>query len=364
MSKPQQPDAEIRAADFIQEADRNVDPTLDEGRVPVLEGDGKLSVEFIRKDDLNSKAYGVSESIDGSTTPQAVCVNVDGKVQLANANLSPLDKFVGFCTQNIIVQETVFVNASQQTSLGTFSFTANAGTNRVVIVHIAVNSSFGTPTNPSGVTYDGVAMTQIGSVARVRSASTTWFKVIGSNESNDSPVNIVQTGAAGNQTVVIQAACYQHVDQSAPIGQSATGNGDSTSLAATLDPDSAISLIVNTASHLGGFSSWNDSQTNRIATDFTGRLSDVENRTGNSNVYNMTITSDQNWTFQAFELKRSEDSIVAQIRVEGRVGFSGLTPNSKYYLSNTTGQISTTPGSTSVLLGKSLSDDDLIIIQD
>ena len=47
MSKPQQPDATIEASDFIQEADRNVDPTLDEGRVPVLEADGKLHKNFI-----------------------------------------------------------------------------------------------------------------------------------------------------------------------------------------------------------------------------------------------------------------------------------------------------------------------------
>ena len=46
MSKPQQPDATIEADDFIQEADRNVDPTLDEGRVPVLEPDGFLSQEW------------------------------------------------------------------------------------------------------------------------------------------------------------------------------------------------------------------------------------------------------------------------------------------------------------------------------
>ena len=48
MSKPQQPDVTIEASDFIQEADRNVDPTLDEGRVPVLEADGKLDGAFLR----------------------------------------------------------------------------------------------------------------------------------------------------------------------------------------------------------------------------------------------------------------------------------------------------------------------------
>jgi len=67
MAKPQQPDATIEASDFIQEADRNVDPTLDEGRVPVLEADGKLDESFLSVKPLSIQDF----DADGTWTKPA-----------------------------------------------------------------------------------------------------------------------------------------------------------------------------------------------------------------------------------------------------------------------------------------------------
>ena len=68
MSKPQQPDATIEADDFIQEADRNVDPTLDEGRVPVLEANGKISNDFINTKFGGDGSDGELAITSGTTT--------------------------------------------------------------------------------------------------------------------------------------------------------------------------------------------------------------------------------------------------------------------------------------------------------
>lgn len=332
----------------------------DAGKLPRLNASGVLDSTI--KGIATTKSYSVSENMNGTTTPVAVCIGSSGNVQKAQANSTgTLDKFIGFCSDNITSAETAHINSSQA-SYGTLSFTAQAGNNRVVIVHIGLTAA-GTPTNATSVTYNGNPMTNIQSVARTGTGSSTWYAIIGSNASSDGAVNIVPTGAVFSVSAVIQAACYGNANQSNPIGQKVTNNGSSTNPNATLDPSAGVSLVVNTFTWgAGTFTSWNVGQTTRQATMFDGYIGDVQNKISNSVVYNATVSSAGGWTFQAFELT-TPTLPTSNIQYDGNVTFSGLTPNAKYYLQNTAGTIGTSAGSTTVLLGKALSSTELVIIQ-
>ena len=74
----------------------------DEGRVPKLNSSGLLDTSFIPTISLNSETFTVCENMNGTTTPVAVCVNADGYIQKGEADQTGiLDKFIGFCTDNI-----------------------------------------------------------------------------------------------------------------------------------------------------------------------------------------------------------------------------------------------------------------------
>jgi len=90
MAKPQQPDAEIRSTDFIQSADRDADPTEDEGRVPVLEEDGKLSPAFQSMEEsiLQIPApitfEDITSSLASATTMKLGMIRVTAPIMLAS----------------------------------------------------------------------------------------------------------------------------------------------------------------------------------------------------------------------------------------------------------------------------------------
>lgn len=68
--------------------------------------------------------------------------------------------------------------------------------------------------------------------------------------------------------------------------------------------------------------------------------------------------------FIGFVIDDSTDGNNATLQKDGIVsGFSGLTTGSKYYLSDTAGAISTTPGTNEVLVGIAVSATQLLIIQ-
>lgn len=340
----------------------------DEGKVPKLDPDGLLDTSFIPEFQSRLKTYSVAENMDGSTTPKAVCINADGNVQLAEADQTGiLDKFIGFCNSSITDASIEYINSGNATS-SPYSFTANAGSDRVLIVQVAVYRATAVA-NVTGVTFDGVAMTLINEITQGTLGTSTWYIPIGSNVSADSAKNIAVSG--GNYTNIgIEGAVYSNVDQSTPVLQKAENSGSGTSGNVTLDPTQAYaSKIINSVMFSGtALSSWNDGQTQRDYCTLTvsntyASISDVTNKTGASVNYDFSFSGGTNpWMFHAFELKRVTLP-TAQVRISGIQDFSGLTPNAKYYLSNTEGSISTSAGSTTVLLGKALSATELLIIQ-
>jgi len=332
----------------------------DSGKIPRLNSSGVLDSTITGSS--ITKSYSVVENMDGTTTPVAVCVNADGKVQKAEADVSGLDKFIGFCTDNITTAESSFINGSSNTGSTTLSFTANAGTNRVAFIHVALT---GAPyTAPSSVTYNGNNCTLIqNSNNGTTRLSATYYYVLGTNLSNDSAINIVVNGSSYT-TISIQATCYGNVDQSTPVGIKAVSSGNSTTPNTTIDPTAVFSRIIQTTCGSGTSTlTANSGQTERVSTGlYANGFFDVQNKTGASTGYQITQSTSNVWASQAFEVVVST-SPTSLIKYSGVVTTSGLTPNAKYYLQNTAGTIGTSAGSTTVLLGKALSSTELIIIQ-
>lgn len=109
MAKPQQPDATIEADHFVQSADANTDPTLNEGRVPVLEDDGNLHPRFIK---LGTLLY-AGETLTGATTPVPVYQNKsDNELYQCEANDTDKMKYIGFVISNSTDGNPVFFQGS------------------------------------------------------------------------------------------------------------------------------------------------------------------------------------------------------------------------------------------------------------
>lgn len=66
-----------------------------------------------------------------------------------------------------------------------------------------------------------------------------------------------------------------------------------------------------------------------------------------------------------FAVTNTTDGNAAQVQLDGIVtGFSGLTPGVRYYVSDTAGTISTTPGTYEILVGIALTSSTLLIVKD
>jgi hypothetical protein len=321
---------------------------------------------------LNSKTYSFIEDVNGTTTPKAVCINADGYVQTADANVTNLDKFIGFVNTNVAPGVvSPFVNNSSGTS-STVSFTPGAGTNKVLIVSIGLYRNLSNIVLPSGVTFNGVAMTLVDTLNPDSTPGDTWGQAIYALAigSSTTTANVVVSGASYDN-IVVQAACYSGVDQTTPVLIKGKATGTSATPSVTIDPTSGYCRVVNTIINNTSrtVSSWNDGQTQRDSDDIAFgsyyiSISDTTNTNGASNAYDATLSGSATWGIQAFELKPSTPTVTGSVLFQGSLsGFSGLTPNAKYYLSNTAGEISTTPGSTSVLLAKALSATEIVIIQ-
>ena len=106
------------------------------------------------------------------------------------------------------------VGAVTEINAATESYTVSAsGANQCLFVVVMIDSG----TNPTGITYDGVAMTQVGSSVGGDTGIDIWRLVA----PNQGTANIVITSAGG--TVFEGFACvYQDVDQSTPVSGGTT----------------------------------------------------------------------------------------------------------------------------------------------
>jgi hypothetical protein len=345
----------------------------DAGKLVKTNGSGEVDSTFLTTfqtnltNTLTKKTYSVVENMNGSVTPIAVCVNTDGNVQKGEADQTGIiDKFIGFVTENISDVEISFLNNASSTT-NTLSFTPSAGNNKVIIVHVGLYRAASNIVFPSSVTYGGTTMTLIDTLNPDSAPVDCWGHaiyqcVIGSSVTTQT---ITVTGASYDE-IFIQALCYKNVDQTTPIGQKAKATASSTNPNVSINPDTSFSMIVNFLmfGNVALTVTWNDSQTQRDRDqNITAvAVSDVLNKTNTTTTYDATLSSSTLWGFQGIEL-REIVTTTTSVQYAGKITSSGLTPNAKYYLSNTAGEISTSPGGTSVLLGKALSATELLIIQ-
>jgi hypothetical protein len=358
------------ASDFITAAQADPTPANNAGKVPKLEANGKLSNDFLDLDSLFVVNKEVIESIDGTTTPQAVHIAASGKLVRAEADVSGRQGFFGFVKTNNTVVTPAIVSTSYgaDISTGITGFVAQAGVSRVGIAIVLLDLAGGiTPTLPSGVTWGGNAMTLITSGTRQDAAVAAYWIALGTNASNDAAVNIVVSGASAGIGNSVSAIVYDHVNQSDAIGgaNTATGSGTSFSVSATIENGS--SRVVNIlAWNSGTFTAWGQGQTNLATLNANfARISHMVMGAIATGSQNFTAGSGTTGAFAiaAFELNTASASAVsASVILAGQCdGFSGLTPGAKYYVSNTTGAIATTPGTQTIPVGKAISATTLFI---
>jgi len=102
--------ATLNGSSKVVEDPANATATPTASKIPIADASGTLNGWSGRLDD-NSRTTG--EAIDGSTTPQAVCVAVaDGLIYKADANTSTRVNAYGFITTNALITTTPYVKVA------------------------------------------------------------------------------------------------------------------------------------------------------------------------------------------------------------------------------------------------------------
>ena len=305
-----------------------------------------------------------NQPINGSTTPVPVISMTDNTVVIGDANDADLDDFIGFVTGDYSTQTpAVFLNASSFAGTSA-SVTVNAGTDRLLIVWISQNDG-GTPVAPSAVTWGATSLTKFSDTTIGTNGVSGWRAVLGTSGSNQTNT-LSLTDSTGGEGVL--AISYQYVNQTTPLGTAATTTAGASagSIGQNITPTQAYSLIASVASMDGAITL--DSVMTTRASDSGNGGQDIEGGDGYyTGLSSVTVThtvspNSSNRTIHAVEIKHSVTATIP-VTVGGAVTFSGLTIGANYYLSNTEGVISTTPGATSVKVGKAISATKLLIIQ-
>lgn len=344
----------IQASDFVSTSSG----ASDEGKVAKLDATGKIPSAFIPADiiSLNTR-----ENLDGTTTPQAVFVNPVGELQLGDANETGLEKFFGFIEDSITDAEPAYLN-SDNGSAGTISYTANAGNNRYLIVSVMDDTS---GSEPSACTWDGASMTKHGTAVQSGVRTTVFGLAIGDSGTNET-ADVVVTGGSGDALILT----YENVDQSNPVGNVGTNSGTGTSASASVTPTTGPTRTVVSFCLGNLFDSLGAGLTSREAVDSGAGDFNPEYIVADTRLVKLTAQSatcaldaSGNWSAIALSLNGVQNSI--DLKYAGiQSGFTGLTEGVVYYLQNTAGSIGTSAGSTSVLVGKAISETQLLVIHD
>ena len=169
----------------------------------------------------------------------------------------------------------------------TFSHSVGAaGTNRLLIVAVSIDNR-----TVSGVTYNGVAMTSVGSATNGKQISHMWRLIAPATGAN----NVVVTLSGGGDDIIAVATSYTGVDQTTPLGTPATATGTSTTASVTVT-SATNELVVDSVSSNLGTLTVDASQTQRgnaVAGDNQGGAS--EEAGAASVVMSWTIGSSSAW---------------------------------------------------------------------
>lgn len=288
----------------------------------------------------------------------------------------------------------------------TQSFTVGSGSNRALIVSVVTGFSGGGPGTISGISYGGVAMTLLSSGTASGNANTYVYYLLNPNSGAN---NITFTVAAsGGYSGFYGIVAYSHSSVgSVALGAVADTNG--TSITSSNSPYDAILGLGFYYTNGGGTGTTisstilsNNSQYSNTSTiSYYSGVSNAITESG-SGAYTFSFAGGSlssfytryavrlvpSTTATAGYLKKASASTTFPyysttyqnfvgfasntVAAGGTVnvvnfpvfnGLSGLTTSSVYYLSNTPGAISTTPGTTSKKVGIALSATKLLIAQ-
>ncbi|MBA4307001.1 MAG: hypothetical protein C0429_09730 [Sphingopyxis sp.] len=345
----------VRKTYFKQIAERSVDPTDDAGHVPQLETDGYLSKEWVRFVEQMT----TFDIMNGTSTPVAVAISTGGFVTTADADVTQLASFMGFVKSDESANSLLptFLNGYGEnipTGNSTVSFTANAGTDRYLVVFLRHASGIAQPTTMS---WNGTSLTKIREVTIGGDTFSVWGAPIGtSGSSQASSISMAGGGTVGNSIRYINAMVYSTVNQATPFSNDNGGTGSTSASTGVITAGQGRALFVGA-----------------VGSDGSPSLTGMTSRVSNSS---RVISGDQaGYSGATFSFGGSADTKALGISLNSSLtpsdvelfyteivdGFSGLTPGATYYLSNTAGAISTSPGTNSVRIGKAISATALLI---
>lgn len=317
----------------------------------------------------NTATLPTYQPINGSSTPVAVTLTTTGEAVIADANDAALDDFFGFVTTNYTGSTTpaVFLNSTEATTSTTISHTLNAGADRIIMVHIQCGL-VGSSTLPTSVTWNGIALTKLLGDGGGYTRWGLWYYLAGTSTTSTT-ADIVITGGTNQKAVF--ADNYQYVDQTNPFQDTDYVLGTSgTTVTNSYTTTQGYTLAVQYyADFLTGYNQTmaltlrhNDTSGDHNGCVSDGYLFGIKSGTLTSTTDYTGYDANNTGVGGLILFKNSKPTSI-QVEMVGNVGgFSGLTPSADYYLSNTAGEISATPGSTSVLLGKAISTDTLLVI--
>lgn len=333
-----QADQPVDPADFINVSERNATKSNDAGRVFKAEADGYQNAITLRtKVDRNTL-----QDIDGTTTPKAVALDQFKKVLMQEAGY-----FHGFTKEDSGADvRATYLNGSAGYFAATqeqFSFTANAGTDRVLIVAIWVANGL---TKPSGASWNSINLTLLEDqlFASSNDIFQVWYAPIGDSGSNET-FDVIFTGAnflAGSNVAAYSSLVYVDADQTTPIATTTEVVAEGTALSAT-----ATSSVIQPAGYgtivLFGYGTTSGTIT---TTGFNNRNSgavDGGDVIGVSAIPSITSTNNGCIVLGVAVNAVSTVGNPIEVITEGVVdGFSALTIDAEYFVDGNAGAVSTT----------------------
>lgn len=325
----------------INESKRSVDPTDDAGRLVQLESNGKLSNEFIFEGFFGN----TREHFDAG--PHAIAVDSDGL--FAKSSALDFAKFHGFTLKpNTVPGLTVLASGSQGSS-GNPSFTVPAGENRAIFV-FSRKIGF---TSLDGVSWNSITGTLITQATNVDRAFAYVIPV--GDSVTDETYNIILSTSGTTTGDEYLFFAVNGVDQSTPTVSQAVNPGNTISQTKTFQK---LVLFVSANSYT---SAANDSRMTLVVARSECGVAIAES--GGISDKTFSFSASSSLSTIGFCINPAEENTEEMEILNSTVvgGFTGLTPGADYYLSDTRGQISTTPGTTSVKIGVAVSETQLFI---
>ena len=184
-------------------------------------------------------------------------------------------------------------------ALTALSHTVTASKGRLLLVVKVAWRDSATPSTVSGIDYNSVALTKLGSVTNGNTRTDIWYLKAPSTGANDV---VVTMSGSGVDYVSIIATSYYGVDQTTPLGamQSSTGTDDNpTQAVVSVNRDLVVDSVMvagdtNSQTVVAGAG-----QTSRSAQQNGGRDSraSTERASGTSTTMSWTVGASTNWTW-------------------------------------------------------------------